>query len=103
MVTPKSRDRLIDRVLSETTTTGVRYYQSRRRLLGRDQLKIKTTFGVIPVKRIRDHGGNIRLVPEYEVCRQIALEQNIALRLVYETVTREAVEKNDEGPIVNGE
>ena len=91
-----SRDRLIDRVLSETTTTGVRYYQSRRRLLGRDQLEIKTTFGVIPVKRIRDPRGNIRLVPEYEVCRQIALTENLPLRVVYEAVTREAAEINDE-------
>ena len=90
-----SRDRLIDRVLSETTTTGVRYYQARRRLLGRDQLKIKTTFGIIPVKRIRDSRGNIRLVPEYEICRQIALEENLPLRVVYETVTREAAEQND--------
>ena len=90
-----NRDRLIDRVLSETTTTGVRYYQARRRLLGRDQLKIKTTFGVIPVKRIRDSRGNIRLVPEYEICRQIALEENLPLRVVYETVTREAAEQND--------
>jgi uncharacterized protein (TIGR00299 family) protein len=91
-----SRDRLINRVLSETTTTGVRFYQSRRRLLGRDQYKIKTNFGVIPVKRIRDPRGNFRLVPEYEVCRQIALEENIPLRLVYETVAREAAEINDE-------
>jgi len=92
-----SRDRLIGRVLAETTTTGVRYYRSQRRLLWRDQLKIKTTYGVIPVKRIEDPLGNIRLVPEYEVCRQIALEQNIALRLVYETVAREAALSHDEG------
>ena len=91
-----SRDRLINRVLSETTTTGVRFYQSRRRLLGREHYKIKTTFGVIPVKRIRDPRGNFRLVPEYEVCRQIALEENIPLRLVYETVAREGAEKKDE-------
>ena len=98
-----SRDRLIDRVLSETTTTGVRYYQSRRRLLGRDQLKIKTTFGVIPVKRIRDPRGNNRLVPEYEVCRQIALKKNLPLRVVYEAVTREAALSNGEGRMRNEE
>jgi uncharacterized protein (TIGR00299 family) protein len=91
-----SRDRLIDRVLSETTTTGVRYYQSRRRLLGRDQLKIKTTFGVIPVKRIRDPRGNSRLVPEYEVCRQIARREDLPLREVYDAVAREASEIKDE-------
>jgi uncharacterized protein (DUF111 family) len=91
-----SRDRLIHRVLAETTTTGVRYYQTRRRLLGRDQLKIKTTFGVLPVKRIRDPRGHIRLVPEYDVCRQIALRENLPLRVVYEAVAREADEKNVE-------
>ena len=84
-----SRDRLIDRVLSETTTTGVRYYQSRRRLLWRDEFEVKTTFGVIPLKRIKDPQGSFRLVPEYEVCRKIAIEKNIPLRLVYDTITRE--------------
>jgi uncharacterized protein (TIGR00299 family) protein len=90
------RDRLIDRVLAETTTTGVRYYRSQRRLLAREQLEINTTFGALAVKRIRDSHGNTRLVPEYEVCRKIALEQNIPLRLVYETVAREAAAWNDE-------
>jgi uncharacterized protein (TIGR00299 family) protein len=89
------RDRIMDRVLSETTTTGVRYYPSRRRLLERDQLDIKTSFGLIPVKRIRDPRGNIRLVPEYDVCRQIALRENLPLRVVYEAVNRESIEKND--------
>ncbi|MEE4266385.1 MAG: nickel pincer cofactor biosynthesis protein LarC [Desulfobacteraceae bacterium] len=98
-----SRDRLINRVLSETTTTGVRFYPSRRRLLGRDQHKIKTTFGVIAVKRIRDPQGNFRLVPEYEVCRKIALEENIPLRLVYETVAREADLYSDERRMRNAE
>ncbi len=90
------RDGLIERVLSETTTTGVRFYRAQRRLLWRDQFKIKTTFGVIPVKRIQDPRGHIRLVPEYEVCRQIALEQNIPLRLVYETVSRAGAENPEE-------
>ena len=90
------RDRLIDRVLSETTTTGLRYYRSRRRLLRREQLEIHTTFGTIVVKKIQDTRGHTRLGPEYEVCRQIALEQNIPLRLVYETVMRDAANKDDD-------
>jgi uncharacterized protein (DUF111 family) len=87
-----SRERLIERLLSETTTTGVRYYPSQRRLLRRDLHEIKTSFGVVPVKRIQGPRGIIRLVPEYEVCRQIAIEKKIALRLVYDTITREADE-----------
>jgi hypothetical protein len=87
-----NRERLIERLLSETTTTGVRYYRSQRQLLRRDLLEIKTSFGVIPVKRIQDPRGNIRLVPEYEVCRRIAIEKKIALRLVYDTIIRETAE-----------
>ena len=80
------RNRLMERVLSETTTTGIRYYRVRRRLLRRDLLNVQTPFGVIPVKRIQDPRGEERLVPEYEVCRQIAIEQKIPLRMVYEAV-----------------
>jgi uncharacterized protein (TIGR00299 family) protein len=84
-----SRERLIERVLSETTTTGVRYYQSRRRLLHREQLNVETSFGIVALKRIQDPRGNTRLVPEYEVCRKIAIEKQIPLRLVYETIISE--------------
>ncbi len=90
------RDRLIGRMLAETTTTGVRYHSSRRRLLEREQLEINTSFGTIAVKKIQDPRGRIRLVPEYEICRQIALAQNIPLRVVYETIIQEAAAWNDE-------
>jgi len=87
---------VIDRILSETTTLGVRFYSARRRLLWRDQLEIETRFGTIPVKRVKDPRGHVRHVPEYEVCRKIALEKNIPLRSVFDTVARQAAEKNDE-------
>ncbi len=90
------RDTLIRCVLSETTTLGVRYYQARRRFLERDELEVKTTYGIIAVKRVKDPQGNIRMIPEYEVCRKIARENNLPLRVVYETVAGEAAVKNDE-------
>ena len=67
----------------------MRYYESRRRLLWRDQFEAKTTYGDIPVKRVKDLQGNIRIVPEYEVCEKIARERNIPLRIVYDTITRD--------------
>ena len=85
----EQRDRLIDRVLIETTSLGVRYYRAKRRLLRREQLEVQTRFGLIPVKRIQDPRGRSRLVPEYEVCRQIALEKNMPLRSVYDTIIGE--------------
>jgi hypothetical protein len=86
------KDILIRRILSETTTLGVRYYESRRRLLWRDRFEVKTTYGNIPVKRVKDLQGNFRIVPEYDVCQKIAREQNIPLRMVYDTIVRESGE-----------
>ena len=88
------KDILIRRLLAETTSLGVRHYQAHRRLLARDELTIATSFGEIQVKRIKDPDGNTRLMPEYEACREIALQKNIPLRVVYDTIAREAVEKN---------
>jgi uncharacterized protein (TIGR00299 family) protein len=93
---PDRRDVLIYRILSETTTLGVRYYESRRRLLGRDQLEIETSYGRLAVKRVNDPRGTTRIIPEYEVCQKIARQRNLPLRIVYETVAREAALRNDE-------
>ncbi len=90
------RDILIHRILSESTTLGIRYYESRRRLLWRDQLEVETSYGKIAVKRAKDPQGNIRIIPEYEVCRKIAREQDLPLRVVYDTVAREAAINNED-------
>ena len=87
------RDILIHRILSETTTLGVRYYESRRRLLWRDQLEVETSYGRIAMKRVKDPHGNIRFIPEYEVCQKIARELDLPLRIVYDKVAREAASK----------
>lgn len=92
----EKRETLIHRILTETTTLGVRYYSSRRRLLARESVEMKTSYGVIAVKRIKDPQGNIRIIPEYEVCRKIAIEHKVPLRIVYETVAREAAAGNDD-------
>ncbi len=77
-------------ILSETTSLGVRYYEADRYLLERDHVTMDSSFGRIPVKRIRYPHGEVRYVPEYEVCRRIALEKGVPLRAVYETVSKEA-------------
>jgi len=87
------KDRLIRRLLSETTSLGVRYYKAARKLLVREQLTIRTSFGEIQVKRITDPAGGQRLVPEYDVCREIALNRNLPLQVVYETIAKEAAQK----------
>ena len=48
--------------------------------------------GRIEIKRVKDPSGNFRNVPEYEVCKKIALEKNIPLKIVYDTISREAAD-----------
>ena len=80
-------------ILAETTSLGVRYHEAGRYFVERDVLTFDSTFGLIPVKRIRYPQGEVRLVPEYEVCKRIALEKRIPLRTVYDVVAREATER----------
>jgi uncharacterized protein (TIGR00299 family) protein len=84
------RDTVIRRILSETTSLGVRYYEAWRRLLYRNQLKIQSSYGLVTVKHIKDPLKNSRLVPEFEICKKIALEKGVPLRKVYETIAAEA-------------
>ena len=51
---------------------------------------VKTTYGIIEAKEIQQSDGSFRIVPEYEVCKKIALEKNIPIRIVYDTIAKEA-------------
>jgi len=82
------REIVIACILSETTSLGVRYYDAKRRVLDRESVLMETAYGEITVKRIVAPNGNIRLAPEYEVCRKIALEKNIPIRIVYDTIVQ---------------
>jgi len=91
----RNRDAIIHRMFSETTSIGMRYYEARRRLLAREQYMLKSSFGTIAVKRIGDPSGNMRLVPEYEICKEIALANKLPLRVVYDTIVKEAGRKDN--------
>ena len=82
------KDVLINCILSETSSLGVRYYNVKRCMLTRESVIMKTVYGEIQVKRIIEAGGGVRIVPEYEVCKKIALEKNIPIRIVYDTIIK---------------
>lgn len=83
------KDAVINRILSETTTTGIRYYELERKKLSRRQAEMKTSYGVVSVKCITNPDGTMRFAPEYEVCKKIALEKRIPLKNVYENILRD--------------
>jgi uncharacterized protein (DUF111 family) len=86
------KDALINCILSETSSLGVRYYDAKRFMLPRESVIMKTAYGEIQVKRIVEAGGGVRIVPEYEVCKKIALERNLPIRMVYDTIIKSLYE-----------
>ena len=55
-------------------------------MLGRERIIVKTVYGEIAVKRVTELDGSSRMVPEYEICKKIALEKSLPIRVVYDTI-----------------
>ncbi len=77
-------DALIDLILTETTTLGVRTYQVRRTKLQRRSLKVTTQYGQVRVKASYLHGALRDAAPEASDCRRIAAERGVPWRDVYD-------------------
>ena len=79
---------VVDFIMAETTTFGVRFYEISRRKLSREIMTVKTEYGDMGVK-IGKLGDNvIKVVPEYEDCKRLAEVSNVPLRVVYESAIR---------------
>ena len=83
------RDELIQLLLTETTTFGVRFYAADRVILDRDFIEIKTKWGIIRAKQGYLNGDLIKTVPEYEDCKTIAEKNGIPFQSVYQDAIRE--------------
>jgi uncharacterized protein (TIGR00299 family) protein len=73
------RERLIEIIMKETTTIGLRFYKVKRKVLGREIKVIDTEFGKVRVKVSRFGNGTLKTTPEYEDCRRIAKKLNMPL------------------------
>ena len=77
------RDELIELLLTETTTFGVRLSSANRVKLRRDFTQVETQWGTIQAKRGYLNGALIKTIPEYEDCKRLAEQNSIPLRQVY--------------------
>jgi len=93
LLPPGLRDRLIAILLSETTSLGVRCLEVERVSLPRTIIRVRTPFGLIPVKVARNPEGGHTVAPEYEVCRRAARRHQVPLRRVYEAALCQARER----------
>lgn len=88
---PEISGKLINFVLKETTSFGVRIYKAYRHCIRREIKEVKTRFGKVKVK-IGAFNNRIKIMPEYEECKRIALQYKIPLIKVYDIIRKE-VEK----------
>jgi len=91
---PQDRVRIVGRILGETSSLGVRFYEVYRTALERASVEISSPFGPIRVKKIQRPEGGEHFVPEYEVCKSIAIEHHLPLQEVYAAIVKAAAEKN---------
>ncbi|WP_022668706.1 nickel pincer cofactor biosynthesis protein LarC [Desulfospira joergensenii] len=95
---PEDLHRLSDLVLAQTSSIGLRYFPCQRKVLKRELVYAKTSFGRIQVKKVYAPDHSHTLVPEYEVLKAIAMEKNLPLKDVYARVMAEANFLDTEGP-----
>ena len=78
----EDRERFMQILFAETTTLGVRSYEVERRALQRSVVRVETRYGPIDVKVAQLNGHIIKDMPEFEQCRQAALNAGVPLREV---------------------
>jgi uncharacterized protein (TIGR00299 family) protein len=75
---------IVELLLRETTTLGLRWREEERALADRKILTLQTKYGEIHFKMAHWEGRAINLSPEYEDCKRLALKKRIPLKDVFE-------------------
>jgi len=86
LVHPDKFSTITSLIFRESSTLGVRYYETKRKKIKREVKKIDTPWGKVRVK-VGKSGNKYKFIsPEYEDCQRIAQEKDIPLTQVYEEV-----------------
>lgn len=76
---PADAETMIDLLLRETTTLGVRYYNTKRRAVERAVETVDTEYGPVRIKVALDGARTLHFHPEYEDCARLAIESKTPL------------------------
>lgn len=88
---PSRAGHLVGVVFRETTTIGIRTYETRRYALDRKSVRIRTRFGSAAVK-VSTAPGIRTVTPEYEDCARLARKHNVPLKTVCDEARRAAAD-----------
>ncbi|MBL8149704.1 MAG: DUF111 family protein, partial [Blastocatellia bacterium] len=100
VLSPKEKvDKLTGIIFTETSTIGLRYYETERRTLARETIPLLTDYGTVRLKVATDGAIIVNAMPEYEDCSKLAREAGVSLAVVQASAMsafkqqRELVEK----------
>ncbi len=92
LATEDKFDALLQFVLAEATTLGVRYHEVKRTILERSSVTVATPYGEVQVKYGKQAGKIMNIAPEFASCRQIAQAANVPLKEVMQCARSAAEE-----------
>lgn len=87
---PEDQARLVDLILHETPTLGVRYQVLSRDTAGREMREVETPWGTVRVKVKLLAGRPVAAAPEYDDCARLAAGAGVPLAQVMEAARRAA-------------
>ena len=82
------QEAMMETLLTETTTFGVRCSTVERFKLSRHFTEVKTRWGVVRVKHGYLGDKLLKSIPEYEDCKRLAEQNHIPLQEIYEEAIR---------------
>jgi uncharacterized protein (DUF111 family) len=85
---PDQQDILMRVLFQESTTLGVRYRYSQRKVLERSFADLESPWGKMKVKKIHLPDGSFNVYPEYEVCRKMPGHGNPLKDMYYWVITK---------------
>jgi uncharacterized protein (TIGR00299 family) protein len=71
-----------------TSTIGLREVTVKKDALLREEKTVDTTFGKVRVKQSFYEGKVVNIKPEFEDCKRLAIEHNVAVRIIQDSVLK---------------
>lgn len=94
VMTPvQDKDRIINTLLKESSSIGVKVTYPERVEADRDIVSIDTDLGSVRVKIAKFDSDIVNIAPEYEDCKEIANRNDLSLKEVYQIVNNVARKK----------
>jgi len=95
LLPPRAQAGVVDTVLRETSTLGVRLHPVERQEAEREVISLPSALGEVSVKVKRLKGRILGATPEYEDCRRLAAERRLPLPQVYNILSAAIVDYLD--------